>query len=59
MHPTSHIDQDGRDLDWHQPGWLAGRCAGGLLGAAAALPARWASAGGGGAGGAAAAVLPL
>ena len=31
VHPTSHIDEDGRDLDWLNPGWLAGRCAGGLL----------------------------
>ena len=24
----SHIDQDGRDKNWLEPGWMASRCAG-------------------------------
>ncbi|GAX76857.1 hypothetical protein CEUSTIGMA_g4303.t1 [Chlamydomonas eustigma] len=25
---ASHIDEEGRDLGWHKPGWMASRCAG-------------------------------
>eukprot|EP00798_Chlamydomonas_sp_ICE-L_P001799 gene1799-33219_t len=28
MEPHSHIDKDGRDLNWLAPGWSASRCAG-------------------------------